>query len=423
MLSPKIKEHATKRQKTVGSFAVIGAALFIFGIYLPYFGADGYGDYIAIRDGGNAIFRTVSAAGVLLLMVSSVAAIYVFHRKNLLAHFGFPVALFLMFAINALIQSEAALFYEGLAISAIFFSASVISLNTSGIFGVRPVGATIGWILILILVSFLVVHGFPENRWVGGVHPNLFGATALSALILHSTATGCVSRKIAIATLCATLIVSSRGSLAATLVFLVSYILFFGKLRCIKKSAANMAAATMLVIVIILMLVWNSSSVEEFLVETTAINDPSRGLDSGFTGRAEYWPLVTNLILDRPFWGNAQAADGVLIHSGLLDAALRLGFLPIVLFVFSAAFMFGRKMVTAGPQVKMASIGGLVLLSYSVLEESLFAVFNIQALSLYACISIAVGCAASSARQSAHVQAGPRRTKTIPAAESIKRTI
>jgi len=77
------------------------------------------------------------------------------------------------------------------------------------------------WSSVLFLVVALGWHGLPENRWIGGIHPNHYGAVAISSVIFARMSGSRIYYLSTPIALMAASIVSSRYAISAILAFIV----------------------------------------------------------------------------------------------------------------------------------------------------------------------------------------------------------
>ena len=173
-------------------------------------------------------------------------------------------------------------------------------------------------------ISALAVLGLPQGRNVGGIQPNLFSAPLLAGFILsqfHAGKTGIVVR-----ILCFSMaaLVSSRYALIGCISALVVHDLTFNSLRPWKVAAA---------IVALLLCIFLWPQIATFL----ALDDLSRDLSSGFTGRDEYWYAALATIMDHPLGiGFKRASAFEAGHNGYLKTLVEFGIVGgglIILFV------------------------------------------------------------------------------------------
>lgn len=371
------------------NIAVLGIFLFLFAISLPHYFSNNYLEYIYIIENPNPIFRLMALFGIILILLSSIGLIFQQSRRAYpKLHIIVSILILVFFSYSALSQASLTILVEGMIISSIIFSSYVIYIRRSNSKGATTASELCSWVIVFILVSYLIVHGLPVNRWIGGVQPNLFAALALAALIFNTIATGRLSIACISATLPACLLVNSRGGTIALILFVLLYFglsLFSGR---IKLSKIQLLMVSVCLVAPLLFALSSSGVVWDALIEFTAVNERSRGLASGMTGRTDYWQVAIPEILSHPLWGNEDLANRVRLHSGLMSSALKYGLLPTALFLMATACLSIFGLVFGlNYKVKAASIYLIVFIFYSTIEESLFSIFNIQSIVFYSCIS------------------------------------
>ncbi|MET3988844.1 O-antigen ligase [Bradyrhizobium sp. JR7.2] len=216
-------------------------------------------------------------------------------------------------------------------------------------------------IFCLFGISALAVLGLPQGRNVGGIQPNLFSAPLLAGFILsqfHAGKTGIVVR-----ILCFSMaaLVSSRYALIGCISALVVHDLTFNSLRPWKVAAA---------IVALLLCIFLWPQIATFL----ALDDSSRDLSSGFTGRDEYWYAALATIMDHPLGiGFKRASAFEAGHNGYLKTLVEFGIVGgglIILFVgcvIAAARAEAVRSTGKDRQQRRfacARLGGLVALAF-----------------------------------------------------------
>lgn len=390
---PTININKSENKKgCAGDITVIGLSLFIFGIYTPLFFINNYIEFIALNESRNLFYIGISVTGIAVIAINSFLFLiknrFIYHLDRIII---FPFSVLIIYILNSAYQNNSMMMIEGFIVAVLMTTSFSATLKTSAFLGRLPAGAIIAWMLVAILLGLLAVHGMPENRWIGGVQPNLFGATALAALILHSVSTGRVSRTMAIIAIAACLLVNARGATLASVLFLTGYSII--KLKEDRKFFSVKNALIVLVIsfIVIVYIMYKNDFVSDFINLIFAFNDASRGINSGLTGRSEYWPIAIEEILYHPFLGNSTIEDQLFIHSGILSSALRFGLIPFLCITILLLYAFFKTLLSKSTiSTRAASVYGLIFFLYSIFEESLFAIFNIQAIVFYFCISVVI---------------------------------
>ncbi|WP_422385469.1 O-antigen ligase family protein [Oceanicaulis alexandrii] len=375
-----------------GNIAAIGFLLFIFGIYIPLFSIKNYIEFLALYESRSLLYTGISVTGLIIIAIN---CFFYLRNNRIISNIGsiiiFPFFIFIVYLLNSAYQNNSMMIIEGLIVATLITTSFSATLKTSTFLGRLPAGAVIAWMLVAILLGLLAVHGMPVNRWVGGVQPNLFGATALAALILHSVSTGRVSRSMAIIALAACLLVNARGATLASVLFLTGYSIIKFKEDRKFFSVKNALIVLVISFIVLVYIMYKNDFVSDFINLIFAFNDASRGINSGLTGRSDYWPIAIEEILYHPFLGNSTIEDQLFIHSGILSSALRFGLIPFLCITILLLYAFFKTLLSKSTiSTRAASVYGLIFFLYSIFEESLFAIFNIQAIVFYFCISVVI---------------------------------
>lgn len=227
-------------------------------------------------------------------------------------------------------------------------------------------------IFCLFGISALVILGLPEGRNVGGIQPNLFAAPLLAGFILSQFRSGITGIVVRILCFSMVALVSSRFALIGCISALVVHELTFNPLSPWKIPALAIA-------VVSVALFWPQ------IVGVLALDDPSRDLSSGFTGRDEYWHEALATITNHPFGiGFKRATAYESGHSGYLKTLVEFGIVGggliiclvgcVIVAAGAEAFRYSRK-DRQQHRFACARLGGLTALAFG-------AFFQPQLLSL-----------------------------------------
>jgi O-antigen ligase len=176
----------------------------------------------------------------------------------------------------------------------------------------------------------------PQDRWVGGIHPNIFSQASI--IVAFSGIMILSGPKKALAILVALLIayiVDSRYALATVL------ILFFGDflLNFIWTKPRTLIAIGSVIVLTIVVVYLQTSN--HFFTEAFAIYDQDRGLSSGFTGRDYNWSFFLPQLSEHPFFGygfrNRLAFIGP--HNGFMQYILENGLVISIPFLSALFFI------------------------------------------------------------------------------------
>jgi len=191
----------------------------------------------------------------------------------------------------------------------------------------------LGVIIFGLLGAAILLHGLPQNRWIGGIQPNQFSGFALAGM-LALFFQGAKTRIIAyILALSCVLLVNSRGGILAVLDFGVCYAAFMLIGHRTTKQVIVIAfifSAAFFVLAGFLDTIW------ETVVSVTKIYDPDRGLGSGLTGRSRDWSILFAMIAERPFTGygfRTERGLSLLIHNAYIKLFLQVGFIAGITFI------------------------------------------------------------------------------------------
>lgn len=168
-------------------------------------------------------------------------------------------------------------------------------------------------LICLFGLSAIAVHGLPDGRYVGGIHPNTFGSSMLSGFVLSQFRTGLPM--IAVRTACVLMaaLVSSRFSLVGCVIALVACELI------VKPVSPKLVLLAVFGVVLFALF-------GHEIVGVLALDDPARNLDSGISGRDEYWARAFGMIADNPLGiGFKRANTEDAGHNGYLKMYIELG--------------------------------------------------------------------------------------------------
>lgn len=195
----------------------------------------------------------------------------------------------------------------------------------------------------VILCSFgilaIVILGWPKDRTVGAIQPNLFAAPLLAGFIFSQFRPGALGLVVRILCLAMIALVSSRFALIGCMTALVLHEMTFDPLSPGKLPA-------LIVAILAGVLFWPQ------IVEILALDEPTRGLSSGFSGRDERWNLAMAAISDNPLGiGFKRALGDEAGHNGYLKLLLEFGVTGGGLIIFFLAC----SLLTAGIEASRAA--------------------------------------------------------------------
>lgn len=180
-------------------------------------------------------------------------------------------------------------------------------------------------IFCLFGISAIAILGPPQDRNVGSIQPNLFAAPLLVGFIFSQFREGLLGFFIRIVSFSLVALVSSRYAMIGCIVALVVYKLTRNPLSLKKISAVIVLLAAGLVL-------WPQ------IVGLLALDDQSRGVSSGVSGRDEFWRDALATITNHPFGiGFKRATFYESGHNGYLKTLVEFGVLGGGLIIFLIA--------------------------------------------------------------------------------------
>ena len=188
-----------------------------------------------------------------------------------------------------------------------FFAALLLAFFTWT--GPREAGVFFSWstaaCCLLVIAAALIIFGLPNNRWIGGIHPNLMGFV----LVVVGTYAWCVKNFVGkiIFALCIVLLIliSSRYSLLTLLAIAVTSF----SVSVFRRAGTIPALAVTVSIPVLVGLMW------PLLEFAFVLNDRNRGFGSGGSGRA-----VLNELAFRDILGHLYTGAGFRNRAGYFNA-------------------------------------------------------------------------------------------------------
>lgn len=189
---------------------------------------------------------------------------------------------------------------------------------------------TTSYALIFFATFCFLIYGTPTDRWVGGIHPNIFGAVLVAAASFSLFQKPIVRDAIFLIALIAAVLVSSRYAiLSIVLIYMVYWMLNFRKINWLRLAILLFCVAALLIDFLYRA---ETGMVARFLL----LNDPLRGVGSGVSGRDDNWSMFMPQLMDRPFFGYGYRNKLAYFypHNGFLDLILQLGIVGSALFFY-----------------------------------------------------------------------------------------
>lgn len=316
------------------------------------------------------------AAGLLIYMITMCASHFTWFGSTICRfnppQIGIFVIIYLSFALQLHDDEMAILngiFYNALmAVAALTLSV----LWTLPIERLERCFSVAAVILCLFGITAIAILGWPEGRNVGDIQPNLFAAPLLVGFILSQFRPGVVGIVVRVLCFAMVALVSSRFALIGCMVALVLFELTFNPLNPMKIPAIVAAA-------IAAFFLWPQ------IVGVLALDDSTRDLSSGFSGRDQLWSNAIAAITAHPLGiGFKRAIVDNAGHNGYLKTILEFGVAGGGLIIFCIAcniVLAGIEAIVSSRKTSRehrfacARFGGLVALVFG-------AFFQPQLLSL-----------------------------------------
>jgi hypothetical protein len=199
-------------------------------------------------------------------------------------------------------------------------------------------------LLASISIALSLVYLFTQLpigvRGIGGITPNLLAHCSFSFVALYFCS-GARFRLVASAL--AFLIcyyAQARTVTICILIFFVAYYVLLPRIRGPKSTQYFALFLVAIVTTLILFSAWIVPLVTSLSTEALGVNSTSRGSGSGFSGRADLWSAGFELLRGHELIGygfrtrrslNFSEGDAQNVHSGILNAALDVGYIGCLL--------------------------------------------------------------------------------------------
>ncbi|WP_201220456.1 O-antigen ligase family protein [Halochromatium roseum] len=241
--------------------------------------------------------------------------------KGSIANFLIIVLALAIFIIN-LIQLN----LEASGYSIIFLVFVLVAMHANRVFSCQHYFA-LSSALIAILLVLVMVHGFPDGRWIGGLHPGFTGAFALAATYFAARSSSNLRWVMYAIAFFFSAIVSSRYAIVAITLVIISDALAVNLRLSMTKLLLLMISFSAVVFILAI-------GFDYFLQTLLQTDDPSRGIGSGFSGRLDMYSDFYPQINQRPLFGYGFRNRNAYFptHNGILDYMLENGVLLFALF-------------------------------------------------------------------------------------------
>lgn len=279
-------------------------------------------------------------------------------------HFQASIIVIIFLSLGLQLHDDGASILIGIAYTIALIGA-ILSLSLISAMPPDAIAKCLGRTAIA-LVAFgllaIAMFGWPEERHLGPVHANAFGSIMLVAFIFSLFGEGALFLCVKIACFVLSASVSSRfamiGCLLALLVFEVTSNAFN-----LKLLLAGLLAAVCFVVF------------NEQVVSILALDDPTRNVGSGFTGRDELWLSSLKAIENNPLgMGFKRPPLDAWGHNGYLKILVEFGVVGGGLIIAAVVSIVIRAMheATAGfrkgdrlQRIASARAAGLVVLTFA----------------------------------------------------------
>lgn len=212
-------------------------------------------------------------------------------------------------------------------------------------------------------VSAIITFGWPQDRHLGPIHPNFFGSVMLSGFIFSQFREGAFFWLVRITCFALAAAVSTRFALIGCVLGLIVFEFTFNPFSLKLLLIFVLAAACFVVF-------------NQQIVAILALDDPTRNLDSGFTGRDEEWFAAFKAIAEYPFGMGFKRPpfEGGWGHNGYLKTFLEFGVVGGSLIILAVLGIILRAMFEAIAgfredsrlrRLSSARAAGLVALSFA----------------------------------------------------------
>jgi hypothetical protein len=281
--------------------------------------------------------------GLALFMIATSLA-YPARLLSMLGRLGFSqIAVLAIFLLSLALQlhDEEKFILTGILYTCIFL---VAALSVPVLWTMAPAdlercmtGAAV--ILCCFGITAMAVFGIPSGRDVGRIQANLFAIPLLAGVMFSQFRAGTTGIVVRILCFSMAALVSSRFAVIGSTIAMVLHQFTFEPLRGGKIPLLIVALIASVVF-------WPQ------IVEIMALDDPTRGLSSGVSGRDELWHGALATIANNPFGiGFKRTIGNESGHNGYLKTLVEFGVVGGGLILFCV----GRELVIAGVEAVRCS--------------------------------------------------------------------
>jgi len=276
------------------------------------------------------VSRLYSYLAFLFMMATLLSTRHLLQRSINYAMRSIPICLIIVSAILEALAAVALGFYVG----ALYATLLLVCVLVCSSFWCMPERHRLLFYKCLLALNLLyvslafIMYGAPQNRFIGGIHPNIFGqagiALAFSALMFLNS---WKKNAMILVALFVGYAVDSRYSMATVL------LMYFGILLLHPGARAKFLSVLFLVAFIAM------SLFTDVFTEVFSLDDANRGVSSGVSGRSENWEYFLPQLSEHPLFGYGfRNHDFVGAHNGFMQYVLENG-LVISFVFFSALFL------------------------------------------------------------------------------------
>lgn len=311
----------------IGTFAVIGsfwAWWFLISypmITLKVDLAGEFNEYASVAN-ENGFVVVGQLAGMALFLVASVTAYYSRIPLALSRLSPMLLAILAIFSLSLAVQlhDEELRILMGILYTCLLIT---IAIQLSTVWTMSPddfercmTGASV--ILCSFGVSAIAILGWPDGRAVGSIHPNGFSAPLLAAFIFSQFRAGWLGIVIRILCIGMTGLVSSRYAFIGCIAAFVAH-----------QSILNPLSPRKITIAFLALIVGSAfwPLIAGILTHVLALDDPTRGNSSGFSGRSDLWTDSLAGLADHPLGVGFKRVVLATVggHNGYLKTVLEFG--------------------------------------------------------------------------------------------------
>lgn len=315
---------------------------------------------------GEVNFTALLISYIILAIVAASTCRYRSVLNNLITPGDIP---FLMFCATVLasvfVHSSLDPFIRISVLLLVAFGVRTASMSARFFTGIEMASLA----LLLFLIAAVIVLGPPVHRRLGGIHPNAFGGAALSCAFLATFSSQRRFEILAAICLSCALLVSSRYSMIG--IFLVYSVYWILNIR--RAGLARLSVAAIFICALVADFLFSSDF--GVLGGILQLNNESRGLSSGLTGRDETWANFPYQFDLKPLFGygfrNRDAYAGT--HNAFLNLILENGLLGsfafFLFFLHRFASAIREAIYTPRHQVRGRFLSGMIAFTFGAMLQ------------------------------------------------------